>query len=282
MIPMNLLHKDQQAAFLISGIWSSLAYQEACHLKNAYVLDSTEANGFLSAPKTTHLKLHENTAYVYYTPNETINGVRFSGCPDVGNTPLIADMTSCFLTEPFNVSDYGLIFAGAQKNIAPAGLTLVIIRADLLERVIEKPPIPTMLNYNTHVLHKSLYATPPTFNCYMALKMLRWIKDQGGVDTLYKVNRQKSAALYQYIDDSSFYYAKVEKKSRSIVNVCFSLSRPELEADFLLKASQSGLVALQGHRLVGGLRASLYNAMPMDGVHALIAFMQDFSNEHAL
>lgn len=281
MVPMNLLDKKSQAGYLISGIWSSLAYEEACKLKHAYCVASTESTNFTSTPDVASWHLSDNTAYLYYTPNETVGGVRFNETPRVPGVPLVADMTSCLLSEPINVADFGLIFAGAQKNISAAGLTIVIIRSDLLE-IATKTSIPTMLDYRIHAKHKSVYATPPTFNCYLAQKMLQWIKTQGGVEALYTINCQKAAALYDYIDASSFYHCAVQKHSRSIVNVCFSLAKPHLQDAFLSRANQRGLYALQGHRTVGGLRASLYNAMPMAGVEALLAFMEEFYEEHRL
>lgn len=276
MIPMNLVKKEQQAAFLISGVWSKMAYTEASQLTSAYCIGNSQtADGFSTTPIFNDHLIRDNTAYVYYTPNETVNGIRFAEPPKTGAIPLIADMTSCLLSEPIKIDDYGLIFAGAQKNIAPAGMTLVIIRKDLVARS-EGLIIPTMLDYKTHITHHSLYATPPVFNCYLAAKMFQWIKAQGGVDALYKLNFKKAETLYDYIDNSSFYTCPVEKKARSLMNVCFSLPRQALEDDFLTRAAAQGLYALKGHRLVGGMRASLYNAMPMEGVDALIAFMQDY------
>ena len=279
MVPLNCLGRDSKAGYLISGIWSSMAYDEASRLSHAYCIASSEPNQFTSVPNARSWRIEDDTRYVYYTPNETINGVRFNKIPDVGNIPLVADMTSCMLSEPFKVTDFGVMFAGAQKNISSAGLTIVIIRDDLLN---DAPayPIPTMMDYRTHVTHHSMYATPPMFNCYLALKMLEWVKAQGGVELLYKINQQKAAALYDYIDASSFYHCSIEKHSRSIVNVCFTLEKKELEDAFLTLATQCGLLALKGHRTVGGLRASLYNAMPMAGVNALLAFMQGFAETH--
>ena len=279
MVPMNLLGPNQQAGYLISGIWSLQAFDEACKLKRAYCVASTEDTGFIDVPARTSWQLQDNTTYLYYTPNETVNGVRFNETPQCGAIPLVADMTSCLLSEPINVADFGLIFAGAQKNIAQAGLTIVIVRADLLESSPD-PSIATMMDYRTQATHKSLYATPPTFNCYIAGKMMKWIKAQGGVEALYQINCEKAAALYQYIDTSSFYQCLGKEKARSLMNVCFSLRRKELEGEFLKRANQCGLYGLQGHRSVGGLRASLYNAMPMRGVLSLIAFMHDFSEEY--
>ncbi len=275
MVPMNLISPTQRAGYLISGVWSSMAYDEARKLKSAYCIASSGNHGFRHTPDPNTWQLRDNTAYVYYTPNETVNGIQFADVPQTGDIPLIADMTSCLLSEPIDVSKFGLIFAGAQKNIAPAGLTLVIVRADLLAARNEIP-MPTMLDYRTHATHQSLYATPPVFNCYMAAKMFKWIKAQGGVHALHQMNREKAAKLYEYIDASADYYCPIEPNSRSLMNVCFALTKPELEDTFLAQANRQGLCALKGHRLVGGLRASLYNAMPMAGVDALIAFMQDF------
>lgn len=278
MIPMNFLPENAEAGYLISGIWSSLAYEEACKVKRAYCIASSEQEGFTDVPDRVKWQLRDDTTYLYYTPNETINGVRFTDIPFDLGVPLVADMTSCILSEPIDVSQYGLIFAGAQKNIANAGLTIVIIREDLMGK-ISSHHLPTMMDYRTFVNHHSLYATPPTFNCYLAHKMLQWIKMQGGVDALYPINVQKAAALYQYIDQSPMYECRVAKNARSLMNVCFTLQDSTLEQLFLKRAVQRGLCGLQGHRTVGGLRASLYNAMPMEGVTALIAFMQDFSEE---
>ncbi len=279
MIPLNFLNSEQKAAYIITGIWSQIAFDEARLLKSAYSIANTESSGFTATPDLTQCTLKANTSYIYYTPNETVNGVRFSNVPNLGNIALIADMTSSLLSEPLDVSQFGLIFAGAQKNIANAGLTVVIIRNDLLEQQI-KSSIPTMLNYKVHMDQHSLYATPPVFNCYIAAKMFDWLKQQGGVDVMYQRNQAKSKKLYDFIDNSEFYLTKVETQARSLVNVCFALSKPELENSFLLAAQQQGLVALKGHRLVGGLRASLYNAMPMEGVDALIQFMSEFEKDN--
>lgn len=275
MIPLNLLGPSDKAGYWVSGLWSSMAYEEASYLKNAYCLSSSAQSHFTTLPQFDLQSVNPDTTYLYYTPNETVNGVRFPTVPRTGATPLVADMTSCLLTEPINVTDYGLIFAGAQKNIAPAGLTLVIVRADLLDKSPD-PVIPTMMDYRVHASNGSLYATPPTFNCYMAGKMFHWIKAQGGIDVLYQRNCQKAAVLYDFIDASSFYNAPVTAGARSIVNVCFALTRPELEDEFCRQAQECGLLGLKGHRAVGGLRASLYNAMPLAGVEALIQFMLKF------
>jgi phosphoserine aminotransferase len=274
MLPLNVLSSTDSGAYLISGLWSKMAFEEAHRLKRAYSL--ADSAPYLCTPKFQPSMLQADTAYLYYTPNETVHGVRYSTVPESGAIPLVADMTSCLLTEPIRISDYGLIFAGAQKNIAPAGLTLVIIRGAFLKQVCP-PQLPTCMDYRIHVQHASLYATPPTFQCYMADKMFDWIKAQGGVEALYQQNCQKAAKLYQAIDESSFYHAAVDPTSRSIVNVCFTLRRPDYQHEFLAEATKAGLYGLQGHRVVGGLRASLYNAMPMAGVDALIEFMETFA-----
>lgn len=279
MIPMNFLHPDDKAGYLVTGIWSQMALEEAEQLKNAYCIASEKQNNYTSVPAANSWKSKEGTSYIYYTPNETVNGVRFPYVPKTGTIPLIADMTSCLLSEPLDISQYGLIFAGAQKNIANAGLTVVIVRKDLLGRLPD-PVIPTMLNYKIQAEYRSLYATPPVFNCYLALKMFEWVKNQGGVDALFQQNCSKAAALYDYLDGSDFYTTKVTPEARSLVNVCFSLKNPILESKFIAEAEQRGLCALKGHRYVGGLRASLYNAMPMAGVNALIDFMSDFAKEN--
>ncbi|MGQ3887435.1 3-phosphoserine/phosphohydroxythreonine transaminase [Legionella sp. CNM-1927-20] len=281
MIPMNLLEKGEQAGFFITGIWSAMAYEEAKKLKQAYIIASSEPNGFSSIPKSLSWHFKEDTSYIYYTPNETVNGIRFAAPPKHNTIPLVADMTSCLLAEPINIADYGLIFAGAQKNIANAGLTVVIIRQDLVEN-IKQTKLPTMLDFRVHAENKSIYATPPTFNCYLALKMFKWIEEQGGVTALYKQNCEKAAKLYDYIDNNPFYQCKIAKDARSILNICFTLSRVELEEIFLDQATKRGLLALRGHRTVGGLRASMYNSMPLEGVERLIEFMSDFAKGQRL
>ena len=281
MIPMNFIAENAQAGYVVSGIWSSLAYQEAHRLSRAYCIAGNSLDNPLKAPPFSPNHIRPGTSYVYFTPNETINGVRFSEIPRTEGVSLIADMTSCLLSEPINVSDYALIFAGAQKNIAPAGLTVVILDPSLLAN-IPASLLPTMMDYRTHVREASLYATPPVFQCYMAHKMFCWIKASGGVNAISQVNVHKANALYDYIDASSAYHCSVEKTSRSITNVCFSLVQEQFEQAFLTQAESSGLLALKGHRTVGGLRASLYNAMPMSGVLALIAFMQEFAEENKL
>lgn len=281
MIPMNMLANGQQAGHLVSGVWSAMAFEEAVKLKKAYCVASSESVQFHDIPHQSAYQLQDNTTYLYYTPNETVNGTYYSYCPLVEGIPLVADMTSCLLSEPIDVSNYALIFAGAQKNISIAGLTIVIIRSDLLDNSAMQP-IPCMFDYQFQAMHDSLYATLPVFNCYLALKMFEWIKAQGGVEALYRINQEKASRLYDYIDSSSAYHCDVVKPARSLMNVCFSLHNTALEPVFLAEAARHKLLALNGHKLVGGLRASLYNAMPLSGVEALIAFMSAFADDHGL
>jgi len=262
MVPMNLLHPHERAGYVVSGLWSSLAYQEAQKLRGAAVYDGVEQ------------QLQPNTRYVYYTPNETVDGIRTLP-PIVGDIPLVADMTSCLLGEPIDIASHGMIFAGAQKNIAPAGLSIVIMHESLLTRASDQV-LPTLMDYRTFKGTLN-YATPPVFNCYLAGKMFDWVRMQGGVEVLGALNRQKAALLYDYIDQSDFYVCDVPHSLRSIFNVCFYLKKPQLEARFVLLAERQGLFGLKGHRFAGGLRASLYNAMPLVGVEVLIDFMQEFS-----
>ncbi|MGL5742631.1 MAG: 3-phosphoserine/phosphohydroxythreonine transaminase [Legionella sp.] len=279
MIPMNFLYPEEQAGYLDSGIWSHMAFLEAHHLKKAYCVASEENNGYKTIPDQKNWEIKENTTYFYYTPNETVNGIRVPYVPKIPGVTLIADMTSSLLTEPIDVTKFGLIFAGAQKNIANAGLTLVIVRDDLLTR-IPNPQVPTMLNYKIQAEHHSLYATAPVFNCYLADKVFSWIKAQGGVDAMYRLSCKKAEKLYHYLDGTDFYTTNINKKFRSLVNVCFLLRNEQLEDEFLRLAQLRGLYALKGHRAVGGIRASLYNSMPMAGVDALIEFMTEFAKEN--
>ncbi len=274
-IPINFLSEKEEGGYLVTGIWSDLAYQEANKLKQAYCIANASDNGFTNIPSQSYWHLRDQTKYFFYTPNETINGIRFPKLPPTNGIPLVADMTSCLLTEPLNVNDYALIFAGAQKNIANAGLTLVIISDEFMELIGDK--IPTMLDYRTHSRARSTYATPPTFNCYLAAKMFQWLKKLGGVEAMGKLNHQKAKTLYDYIDKSDVYLTKVVKEMRSLVNVCFSLAVPSQEKRFLQEAESQGLLSLKGHAKVGGLRASLYNAMPLEGVDRLVCFMKEFA-----
>lgn len=281
MIPLNFLKKDEKAGFIISGIWSDLAFQETVKLKDAYIIASSKSDDFTAIPAKNTWDIKSNSKYIYYTPNETINGVSFNQVPEVGEVPLIADLTSCMLAQPLDITKYALTFAGAQKNISGAGLTIVIIRDDFLNFHSEEI-IPTMLDYKVQIENNSLYATPPVFNCYLADKTFRWIDSIGGVEKIYAINQHKAKILYDFIDTSTAYYAPVTKKNRSILNVCFYLHDQKLEEKFLMQATENGLYALKGHKKVGGFRASLYNAMPLEGVVNLIEFMDNFAKQNHL
>jgi phosphoserine aminotransferase len=279
MIPMNFMSPKYQALYLVSGVWSQMAFEEASKIGSATSISSAEGDAFTSSPIIAKSSIAQDTSYVFYTPNETINGVRYQATPDVGEIPLVADMSSCILGEPMNVSDFDLVFAGAQKNISLPGLTIVFVKSSFLQQSKSKN-LPIMLDFNTYVEHQSLYATPPVFSLYMAKKMLLWLKSNGGLTAFYQENIIKASRLYEYIDSSSLYFCKVKPNSRSFMNVCFSLYREELIPAFISGAEKYGLCSLKGHRIVGGLRASLYNSMPIDGVMALIQFMRDFAKEH--
>lgn len=279
-IPINFLAHEKKAAYLITGLWSATAYIEANRLRQAYVVASGEERQFTTIPLEADWKWEKNTGYFYYTPNETVNGIRCDLPSLQAEIPVVADMTSCLLSEVIDIEKYALIFAGAQKNIANAGLTILIIREDFLQ-ILPQQLIPATLDFRIQAKYHSLYATPPTFNCYMALKMFEWIQQQGGVAALSEKNNMKARLLYDYLDTSSFYIVKVEKPYRSIMNICFFLKNQKLEPLFLEEAQKNKLLALQGHRSVGGLRASLYNAMPIEGVECLIQFMDYFAKEYA-
>lgn len=287
LLPLNFLNGKQKAQYLVTGIWSKMAYLEAEKVAQAHLVASGESENFHTIPASKNWQLDENARYFFYTPNETVNGI-YCDKPSVpASMPLIADMTSCLLAEPIVVSDYDCIFAGAQKNIANAGLTIVILSSRLQAR-ITNDSLPTMFDLRTHVAHHSLYATPATFNCYLAGQMIQWLESYGGIETVYANNQAKAKVLYDFLDQSSLFYTKVDTRYRSLFNVCFYLQDPKLypsqiavetlEKEFLDFAKTFNCLGLQGHRLVGGLRASLYNAMPMEGVVRLIDCMQAFED----
>lgn len=280
MVPMNLLcrSKFMRADYINTGAWSQKAIVEAGKYCDVNVAATAEADNFTSIPDPTTWQLRDDAAYVHYTPNETIGGVEFHYIPDVADKPLVADMSSTILSRPIDVSKFGLIYAGAQKNIGPAGLTLVIIRDDLLG--VPLTDAPAMLDYATHAKADSMYNTPPTYTWYIAGLVFKWIKQQGGLQAMAETNQRKADKLYTAIDDSGFYQSPVDPSCRSWMNVPFvfadSDQKAEQEKAFLKGAAEQGLLTLKGHRSVGGMRASLYNAMPEAGVDALIRFMQQF------
>jgi len=278
MVPLNLLGGKSVADYINTGSWSKKAIAEAKRIGRVHVAASTEESKFTTVPEQQELSFNPGTAYVHYTPNETIQGVEFPYVPETGDTPLVADMSSTILSRPIDVSRYGVIYAGAQKNIGPAGLTVVIVREGLLGNASEHTP--TMFNYQTHVDAGSMYNTPPTYGWYLAGLVFAWLKRNGGLTAMAEVNERKAKALYAAIDGSDFYANPVQPHCRSWMNVPFTLADPGLDATFLAEAKEAGLVTLKGHRSVGGMRASIYNAMPEEGVKALIDFMGEFERKH--
>jgi len=277
-VPLNLATAGSTADYVVTGSWSQKAVGEARRFLNVHVAADEKASGYNSVPAPGALALTPGAAYVHYTPNETIGGVEFPYVPDAGPVPLVADMSSTILSRPIEVSRSALIYAGAQKNIGPAGLCVVIVREDLLGRA--RAGTPTVLDYKAMASDRSMLNTPPTFAWYVSLLVLRWIRAQGGLTAMGERNRAKAAALYQAIDASDFYRNPVATHCRSWMNVPFTLADPALDKRFLAEAHAAGLTNLEGHRSVGGMRASLYNAMPPEGVAALVAFMREFERRN--
>lgn len=275
MVPLNLLaSREQKADYVLNGIWSQKAFKEATKIGTISVAGSTESENFRRVPRQDELKLDPEAQYVHITTNETIYGVEWPGEPDTGQVPLVADVSSDILSRPLDITKYGLIYAGAQKNMGPAGVTLVVIRDDLVRPTADN--LPAMLNYKTHVKGKSLYNTPNSFGIYVMGLVFRWIKSLGGLAAMYKINQEKASLLYEVIDNSKIYSGHAEPGSRSQMNVTFRLPSEDLEKQFVKEATAAGLVELKGHRDVGGMRASIYNAFPVEGVRALVQFMQQF------
>jgi phosphoserine aminotransferase len=282
MVPMNLLRgadgKGASADYLNTGSWSKKAIAEARKFCEVKVAASAAEEKYTRAPVQDELALSEDAAYLHYTPNETIEGVEFPYVPET-TAPLVADMSSTILSRPIDVSRFGLIYAGAQKNIGPAGLTIVVVREDLIGEPIAGTP--AMFDYKLHADNGSMYNTPPTYAWYLAGLVFQWLKDLGGLAGMAEINQRKASKLYAAIDGSSFYANPVEPASRSWMNVPFTLADAALDADFLSGAKSAGLLTLKGHRSVGGMRASIYNAMPEAGVDALIAYMAEFERTKA-
>ena len=277
-IPMNLLRGKKSADYVNTGEWSKKAIKEARRYGGVNVAASSEDKNFTYAPKQAAWKLDPNAAYVHVCTNETIGGVEFNWVPDTGDVPLVADMSSHILSRPVDVAKYGLIYAGAQKNIGPAGLTIVIVREDLLGQAL--PLTPTVLDYKAQAEADSMLNTPATYSVYIAGLVFQWLKKLGGLQKVAQMNRAKAQVLYDFLDETEFYYSPVEKEDRSLMNVPFKLRNEKLNDDFLKEAKQRGMVELKGHRSVGGMRASIYNAMPLEGVKALAAFMREFQTKH--
>ncbi|MGQ9685042.1 MAG: 3-phosphoserine/phosphohydroxythreonine transaminase [Thiobacillaceae bacterium] len=278
MVPMNLLRGRTGADYLNTGEWSKKAIKEAKKYCTVNVVASSEDRNFSYAPAQSEWKLNPDAAYVHYTPNETIGGVEIFWTPDTGEVPLVADMSSTILSRPIDVTRYGLIYAGAQKNIGPAGVTVVIVREDLLGQTL--PGTPTMFDYKTHADNDSMYNTPPTYSIYIAGLVFKWLKDKGGLAAMEQINIAKSRLLYDYLDSTDFYRSPVAPENRSRMNVPFTLKDASLDEEFLKGAKSRGLLQLKGHRSVGGMRASIYNAMPIEGVQALVEYMKEFEKTH--
>src|SRR5881398_1358519 len=278
-IPMNLARADSTVDYLNTGAWSKKALAEARRLTGKVNIAADEAaSNYSTVPAADALALSARAAYVHYTPNETIGGVEFPYVPDTAGVPLVADMSSTILSRPLEVSKFGLIYAGAQKNIGPAGLTVVIVREELTGK--SRPGTPAVWDYKGIAAEGSMLNTPPTFAWYCAGLVFRWLKAQGGLGAVAARNRAKAELLYQAIDGSGFYSNPVAQECRSWMNVPFTLATPALDETFVAEARRAGLANLEGHRSVGGMRASLYNAMPLEGVQALVAFMKEFERRH--
>lgn len=280
MVPLNLMHRTGKADYINSGQWSKKAIAEAKRYGEVNIAASSEDNGFTDMPELSTWNLSADAAYVHYTPNETIGGVECFEIPDTGDIPLVADMSSTILSRPIDVSKFGIIYAGAQKNIGPAGLTIVIIRDDLVGGASSS--CPGMFDYATHVKAESMANTPPTYSWYLAGLVFKWLKDNGGLTAMAETNKRKAEKLYKAIDDSPFYANPVAIKNRSLMNVPFTLKDAALDAEFLAGAAKQGLQTLKGHRSVGGMRASIYNAMPEAGVDALVHYMNEFAKAQSI
>lgn len=278
-VPLNLLPTGKKADYIVDGSWSKAAATEAENFGEINIINITkEENGVTSIIPPKEWPISPDAAYVHYCPNETVNGIEINEIPETHGVPLVADMSSTILSHEIDVTKFGVIYAGAQKNIGPSGLTIVIVREDLLGNA--QKATPCIMNYETSANNDSMYNTPPTYAWYLAGLVFQWLKDLGGVKAIAKINQEKAALLYQAIDNSEFYLNNITSEYRSKMNIPFWLKDESLNEQFLLQAQQQGLMALKGHRIVGGMRASIYNAMPIEGVQALVDFMQEFEKDH--
>lgn len=279
-IPMNLMTGSGKADYIVSGSWSKKAFKEAALLGNARCVASSEDKTFSYIPDVDTLELDPEADYVYICENETIYGTHYHKLPDTGDVPLVSDVSSCFLSEPIDVSKYGVIYGGVQKNIGPAGVVIVIVREDLLkDEWLENTP--TIMRWKAQAEGDSMVNTPPCYGIYICGKVFKWIKAQGGLEGMKKINEAKAKLLYDYLDSTGFYTATAEEKDRSIMNVPFVTGDADLDAKFVAEAKTAGIENIKGHRSVGGMRASIYNAMPIEGVQALVDFMKRFERENA-
>lgn len=278
MVPLNLMNKSEKADFVLTGQWANKAYQEASRYGECNIVASSKDKTFSYIPELDPSKFTPDADYFHICYNNTIYGTRFNELPDTNGVPIVADMSSYILSEPFDVSKYAIIYAGAQKNMGPAGLTVVIIREDLIGNA--KDITPTMFNYKTHADNGSMYNTPPTYGIYILGLVLDWVAAKGGLEAMAKINKEKAALLYDFLDNSKLFKATVQGKDRSLMNVPFVTGNEELDAKFVSEAKKAGLINIKGHRSVGGMRASIYNAMPIEGVKALVEFMRKFEAEN--
>ena len=279
MIPMNLM-KNKVADYIVTGQWAKKAYQEAQIYGKANKIASSEDETFSYIPDCSDLPISEDADYVYICENNTIYGTKFKTLPNTKGKTLVSDVSSCFLSEPVDVSKYGIIYGGVQKNVGPAGVVIVIIREDLITEDT-LPGTPTMLKYKIHADAESLYNTPPAYGIYICGKVFKWLKQMGGLEEMKRRNEEKAAILYDFLDQSKLFKGTVRKEDRSLMNVPFVTGSDELDAKFVKEAKTEGLESLKGHRSVGGMRASIYNAMPKEGVEKLVAFMKKFEEENA-
>ena len=279
MVPLNLMTKNGKADYIITGQWANKAYKEAARYGNAREVASSKDKTFSYIPKTTAADFDPEADYVHICMNNTIYGTKYHTLPDTGDVPLVADISSCILSEPIDVTKFGMLYAGAQKNVAPAGVTIVIIRKDLIGNAMDITP--TMLNYQTHSENGSMFNTPPCYAIYIAGLTFKWIKKMGGLEKMKEINEKKAKILYDFLDNSKLFKGTVVPEDRSLMNVPFVTGDEELDAKFVAEAKKAGFVNIKGHRSVGGMRASIYNAMPVEGVEKLVEFMKKFEEENA-
>lgn len=279
MVPMNIMTGSGKADFIITGQWATKAYKEAARYGKAREIASSKDKTFSYIPKVTKDDIDPEADYVHICLNNTIYGTKYNWLPDTGDVTLVADISSCILSEPIDVSKFGILYAGAQKNMGPAGLTVAIVREDLIGKAMDITP--TMFNYQTHADNDSMFNTPPCYSIYVCKMVLEWVRDLGGLEKMKEINEKKAAILYNFLDNSKLFKGTVVPEDRSLMNVPFVTGNEELDAEFVKSAAAAGFVNLKGHRSVGGMRASIYNAMPTEGVEKLVEFMKDFEEKHS-
>ena len=277
-VPLNLMNKSGKADYIVSGQFSGKAYKEAQKFGDVKEIATSKDRNFAYIPKITKDDIRPDADYVHVCFNNTIYGTHYNYIPDTGDIPLVADMSSCILSEPIDISKFGMIYAGAQKNMGPAGLTVVIIREDLIGNA--RPETPVMLDYKAMADNDSMYNTPPCYSIYVSGLVYKWIQNLGGIEKMHEINKRKAKVLYDYLDSSKLFKPTADKEVRSLMNVCFVTGNEEMDADVCKKAAAAGLVSIKGHRSVGGMRASIYNAMPEEGVVALVEFLKKYEEEH--